>query len=75
MEVLWWLAPAGAVLVLAMCWAAWAGRERHEEVDPETRVRDLAAALARPVTTRYAAPAAPRDRSTGVAVRRSRTGS
>ena len=26
MEILWWLAPAGAVTGVAMLWAAWAGR-------------------------------------------------
>jgi hypothetical protein len=73
-EILWWLAPAGAVTVLAMVWAAWAGRPR-----PERRERDeaayerFAAAMAKehPAAGK-ARPVAVRDRSTGIAVRPSR---
>jgi cytochrome c-type biogenesis protein CcmH/NrfF len=44
-EILLWLVPSGVVLVIAMVWAAWAGRPRRED-----------------------------DRSTGIAVRPSRSG-
>ena len=31
MEILLWLVPSGVVLVIAMVWAAWAGRPRRED--------------------------------------------
>jgi hypothetical protein len=72
-EILWWLAPPVVATGLAMLWVAWLGREGRGEVDREVAVRRLGDAMARP--TRIAprtAPArvpAPRERSTGVAVR------
>ncbi len=72
MEILLWLVPAALVTVLTMGWVAWWGREGRGEIDREVAVRRLAEALGRESTARYAAPAPPRDRSTGLAVRPSR---
>lgn len=75
MEILLWLVPPAVVTTLAMCWVAWAGRERHDEVDRDVAVRRLERALTQERPRRYAAPAPERDRSTGVAVRPSRRAS
>jgi hypothetical protein len=75
-EILWWLAPAGAVTVLAMLWATWAGRPRGDERDrSEAAYERFAAAMAKdhPGVTRPR-PVTARDRSTGIAVRPSRQG-
>ena len=75
-EILAWLVPSGVVLVLAMAWAAWAGRPQREETDrSDAAYERFAAAIARehPAAGR-AKPAVARDRSTGIAVRPSRTG-
>ena len=74
MEILWWLAPAGVVTVLAMLWAAWAGRPRREDQDrSEEAYARFAAAMAKehPAAGRPR-PTRVRDRSTGIAVRPSR---
>ena len=76
MEILAWLVPSGVVLVLAMAWAAWAGRPQREETDrSDAAYERFAAAIARehPGAGR-AKPAVARDRSTGIAVRPSRNG-
>jgi hypothetical protein len=70
-DILLWLAPAVVVTVLAMCWVGWVGRERPE-VDREVLVKRLEKGLTKETPLRYAAPRPPRDRSTGIAVRRSR---
>lgn len=73
MEILLWLAPTGVVTFVAMLWVAWLGREGRYEVDREVAVQRLAGALQREhPATRASRPAAPPDRSTGIAVRRSR---
>lgn len=74
MEILWWLAPAVVATVVAMCWAAWAGRPRVEHEDrSEAAYERFAAAIQRehPGAQRPR-PAGYRDRSTGIAVRPSR---
>jgi hypothetical protein len=76
MEILEWLAPSGVVLVIAMTWAAWAGRPRREESDrSEAAYEKFARAIARehPGAGRPRPPVK-RDRSTGIAVRPSRSG-
>ena len=76
MEILLWLVPAGVVLVIAMLWAAWAGRPQREETDRSDAAYDrFAKAIAKehPGAGR-ARPAVARDRSTGIAVRPSRAG-
>ncbi|QIG43924.1 hypothetical protein G5V58_15130 [Nocardioides anomalus] len=76
MEILLWLVPPVVVTVVAMAWVGWLGREGRGEVDHDEAVRRLGAALERdadrPRATRLPRR---RERSTGVAVRRTpRTG-
>ena len=75
MEILAWLVPSGVVLVAMMAWAAWAGRPRREETDrSEAAFERFAEAIARDHPgARTARPPAVRDRSTGIAVRPSRS--
>ncbi|WP_340537618.1 hypothetical protein [Nocardioides sp. GXZ039] len=77
--VLLWLVPPIVVTVAAMLWVSWLGREGRGEVDREVALRRLGAVLdgrrrgvlrRRPAVQGYAAPQAPRDRSSGVAIRR-----
>lgn len=70
-EILLWLVPSALVTLLAMLWVGWVGRERREP-DREELVRRLERGMNRPTALRYAAPRPERDRSTGIAVRRSR---
>lgn len=76
MEILLWLVPPVVVTVVAMAWVSWLGREGRGEVDRDVAVRRLAEALQREGKTlnpgRQALRTPDRDRSTGVAVRRSR---
>jgi hypothetical protein len=75
-EILVWLAPAGLVLVLTMAWAAWAGRPRREETDrSDAAYERFAQAITKehPSAARSRPPVV-RDRSTGIAVRPSRSG-
>lgn len=74
MEILLWLVPAAVVTGIAMLWAAWAGRPRPEQTQ---RSESDQARFARAIVKEHPAarrprPVAPRDRSTGVAVRPSR---
>jgi hypothetical protein len=69
-EILLWLLPPVVVTVVAMAWAGWAGRERRGEVDRDEAVRRLGAALDKDPPTVRRSPREPRERSTGVAVRR-----
>jgi len=78
-EILLWLVPPAVVTLVAMVWVGWLGRQERREVDREQAVRRLGEALseqrlARRPTGAYA-PRVPkrRDRSTGVAVRRTPT--
>ena len=75
-EILWWLAPAGGVTLLAMGWAAWAGRPRREDRDRSDEAYErFAAAMAREhPAAGLPRPSVTRDRSTGIAVRPSRRG-
>ena len=74
MEILLWLVPPAAVTVVAMVWVGWLGREGRGEVDREVAVRRLGEALDKqPRAPRYAADNPARDRSTGIAVRPSRS--
>jgi hypothetical protein len=70
MEILLWLVPPIVVTVLAMAWVAWAGREGRGEVDREEAVRRLGVALDKDPKQVPRTPRPPRERSTGVAVRR-----
>jgi hypothetical protein len=70
-EILLWLVPPVVVTVVAMAWVGWLGREGRGAVDREEAVRRLGEALERdadqPRATRLPRR---RERSTGVAVRR-----
>jgi hypothetical protein len=69
-EILLWLVPPVAVTLVAMAWVGWMGREGRGEVDREEALRRLGAALERPLRPGPARSPHLRDRSTGVAVRR-----
>jgi hypothetical protein len=76
MEILVWLVPSGVVLVVMMAWAAWAGRPQREHTDrSEAAYERFAKAIEKdhPAANRPR-PAVVRDRSTGIAVRPSRSG-
>lgn len=76
MEILWWLVPPVVVTVAAMLWVAWVAREGRGEVSREVAVERLAKALRKdfPEAVRQGPAASrPRDRSTGIAVRPSRS--
>jgi hypothetical protein len=68
-EILAWLVPSGVVLVAMMAWASWAGRPQREETDER-----FAKAIAKEHPgARRPRPVVVRDRSTGIAVRPSRS--
>ncbi|CAN5404737.1 hypothetical protein BH10ACT10_BH10ACT10_24500 [soil metagenome] len=71
-----WLVPSGVVLVVAMTWAAWAGRPQREETDRSDAAyaRFAQAMLKEHPGAGRAGPPVARDRSTGIAVRPSRAG-
>jgi hypothetical protein len=73
-EILLWLVPAGIVTCGAMLWAAWVGRPRPEQTQrSEADQARFARAIAKEHPgARRPRPVAPRDRSTGIAVRPSR---
>lgn len=74
MEILLWLVPPIVVTLVAMLWVSWLGRDGRGEVDRDVATARLAAAMRREhpgLNRRTPAPA--RDRSTGIAVRPSRT--
>ncbi|HEU4511749.1 MAG TPA: hypothetical protein VFR87_01450 [Nocardioidaceae bacterium] len=76
MEILLWLAPTGVVAVGMMAWASWAGRPRREQSDrSEAAYERFAQAMTRehPGASRPR-PMVARDRSTGIAIRPSRSG-
>ncbi|MFC5728035.1 MULTISPECIES: hypothetical protein [Nocardioides] len=75
MEILFWLVPAAVVTLTAMVWVGWWGREGRGAVDRETAARKLGEALTREQRRRpgYAAPRRTPERSTGVALRPSKT--
>jgi hypothetical protein len=73
-EILLWLVPPTAVTIVAMVWVTWLGREGRGEVDREVAVRRLAQALQKePPAHTSTRPTPMRDRSTGIAVRPSRS--
>ncbi|MGN6721044.1 MAG: hypothetical protein ACTHJM_00360 [Marmoricola sp.] len=75
MSILFWLVPALLVTCAASAWAAWMGRgrpqfsERSAEAQARAQQR-MAEALAKPHVGTGHSVAMPRERSTGVAVRR-----
>ncbi|MGO4258767.1 hypothetical protein [Marmoricola sp. RAF53] len=79
MEILLWLLPAVVVTGTAMLVAGWAGRERPEREPSQAEQDRFAEAILRPLPNAARprpgadARSRPRERSTGVAVRRSGT--
>lgn len=74
MEILLWLVPPVLVTVLAMIWVSWLGREGRGSVDREVAAARFAEAMRREHPGRsLPRPPAVRDRSTGIAVRPSRS--
>jgi hypothetical protein len=71
MQVLWWLAPAVGATVLAMLWAAWAGRDRGEprRDDSDEAMQRIRRALAAPMPSAPPAAARREPVSHGVVVR------
>lgn len=75
MEILAWLVPTAAVTVVMMVWAAWAGRPRREDAArSEAAYERFVAAMGKehPGASRPR-PMVARDRSTGIAIRPSRS--
>jgi hypothetical protein len=71
-EILLWLVPPAVVMLLAMAWVSWLGREGRGELDREESVRRLTKAMEKEHPgARRPRPVTVRERSTGVAVRRS----
>lgn len=74
MEILLWLVPSVLVTVVAMVWAAWAGRPGRGEAGPSEAAYDR---FSRAIVKEHpqagrARVHGMRDRSTGIAVRPSR---
>jgi len=72
-EILLWLVPPILVTLVAMGWVGWVGREGRGEIDHDEAVRRLGAALERDAEQAGRRPVRlprPRERSTGVALRR-----
>jgi len=71
-EILLWLVPPVVVTLVAMAWVGWVGREGRGQVDRDEAVRRLGEALERDTErpTRPPHPLRGRERSTGVALRR-----
>jgi hypothetical protein len=69
-QILLWLVPPVAVTLVAMVWVGWVGREGRGEVDREEAVRRLGEALERPRPVSPTRLPRRRERSTGVALRR-----
>lgn len=81
MLILLWLLPPIVVTAVAMVWVGWIGRERpamHERSETaQAKARQrFAEAILRETPATQATPfrRRPRERSTGVAVRRTRSG-
>lgn len=73
-EILLWLVPPALVLVCAMGWVSWVGREGRGEVDRDVAVQRLAKALEKDHRTKQPQrPVRVADRSTGIAVRPTRS--
>lgn len=71
MAILLWLLPAVVATALAMCWVAWVGRERTAGPDRSDAAQArFAEAILKPLPEGMPRRQAPRERSTGVAIRR-----
>jgi hypothetical protein len=73
-EILLWLVPPVVVTGLAMLWVSWLGRAGAGVIDRDAQAERFAAAMLRDHPGRTAPrPTPARDRSTGIAVRPSRS--
>ena len=73
-EILFWLVPPALATVGAMIWVSWLAREGRGEVDRDVAVQRLGKALATDHRTSLPVrPARVADRSTGIAVRPTRS--
>lgn len=73
-EILLWLLPSGLVLIGAMIWVSWLGRERTASTERSDAANErFAEAILREHPGSVRTRSAPRDRSTGIAVRPSRS--
>ena len=77
MEILWWLAPAAVVTIVAMVWVSVLGRQLDHEDRSEAAKARQAQRFAEAITRQHPGSAPRRttsargtDRSTGVAIRR-----
>jgi len=68
-EILLWLLPSVVLTCAAMAWVSWVGRDRPERKRSDAEQERFAQAVMRPVPGEARRPR-PRERSTGVAVRR-----
>jgi hypothetical protein len=69
-EILLWLLPAVVATAAAMVWVSWIGRDRPERDRTPAEQERFAQAVMRPVPDEGSRPRQ-RERSTGVATRRS----
>lgn len=76
MEILWWWAPAAVVTLLSVAWVSWYGRDGRGEVDRDEAVKRMAEALTKQTPEPRGTETVvqrPRNRSTGIAVRPTRS--
>jgi hypothetical protein len=69
-EILLWLLPSVVVTCAAMAWVSWIGRGRPQRERSEAEQERFAEAIMRPIPDERRRQR-PRERSTGVAQRRS----
>jgi hypothetical protein len=73
-EILFWLVPPALVTLVAMIWVSWIGRARPEGVERDEAAQErFAAAILREHPGSVRTRTTTRDRSTGIAVRPSRS--
>lgn len=74
MSILLWLLPAVLATVAAMLWVSWIGRQRTPGPDRSDAAQArFADAIMRPMPEGQARRQRPRERSTGVAIRRDKS--
>lgn len=71
MTILLWLLPAALATLVAMVFASWVGRQRPARERTEAEQERFAAAITKPLPQAVRPRPARRERSTGVAPRRS----
>ena len=71
MTILLWLLPAALATLAAMAFVSWVGRQRPARERTEAEQERFAAAIAKPLPQAARPRPVHRDRSTGVAPRKS----